>query len=251
MNSTENPPESESESNNTKNKQHLAKPQGVIAPQVAPTELQPEESNNSWYESVKSCLVSWGITPWRILEGLGIAAAIAYAIITFCQWQDLRHNFAIDERAWIKAKVLWPVQMTDDRIPVQVINVGKSVVDTTIMNADIEVVDRASPPSFDRSGWHSVSIFETLFPSDGDVVTVARYHRTEGGEFQLSDSEIKALTKGDSYAAVWGQINYRDQFGEHWTKFCEWKAFTDNMTQFTAASCTEYNSVGDGKPPDK
>jgi hypothetical protein len=38
---------------------------------------------------------------WRVPEGLGIIAVIWYAAITHLQWQDLRHNFEADQRAWV------------------------------------------------------------------------------------------------------------------------------------------------------
>lgn len=36
------------------------------------------------------------------ISGIGVAGAVVYAVITYFQWRDLRHNFEIDERAWIK-----------------------------------------------------------------------------------------------------------------------------------------------------
>jgi hypothetical protein len=44
----------------------------------------------------------WAWKPWK--RGLTVAAglaAIAYAIVTYCQWRDLQRNFKTEQRAWI------------------------------------------------------------------------------------------------------------------------------------------------------
>ena len=36
------------------------------------------------------------------LEVAAYIFAVVYAVITYFQWRDLRHNFMVDERAWVK-----------------------------------------------------------------------------------------------------------------------------------------------------
>jgi hypothetical protein len=52
-------------------------------------------------ETKRSC-IEW---VWQIIKGTleigGFAAVIVYAVTTYCQWRDLRHNFIVDERAWV------------------------------------------------------------------------------------------------------------------------------------------------------
>jgi hypothetical protein len=209
-------------------------------PNIPPTPRDPDQSEKSWYKTMQG----WKTT----LEIVAIPFAIVYAVVTVYQWRDLRHNFEVDQRAWVKPKVLWPKDMMDDKVTVMVNNLGQSVVDSTSMDAKIEILDRASQPSFAQSGIHTAAIFETLFPKDENSITVMRFS-PEGKESPLTDKEIKALSQGDDYAVIWGYILYHDQFGVHWTRFCDWHAFTSKLIQFQAAGCTRYNSVGDGEYP--
>src|SRR5579872_5423243 len=58
-----------------------------------PSPTKPNNTQKKWYQSLKG----WE----RVLQTTGIIFAIGYAVITFLQWRDLRHNFQVDERAWL------------------------------------------------------------------------------------------------------------------------------------------------------
>src|SRR6202012_1546650 len=45
--------------------------------------------------------------------GLAFVAAAVYAEITFCQWQDLKSNFAVDQRAWVGITDIIPVELVE------------------------------------------------------------------------------------------------------------------------------------------
>lgn len=53
-----------------------------------------------------------------------------------------------------------------------------------------------------------------------------RYLSPQGPVVKLpDDSDVKDLTSGKSFIQIWGEIDYRDVFGQdHWTKFCDWRA---------------------------
>lgn len=67
---------------------------------------------------------------------------------------------------------------------------------------------------------------------------------------KLTPKEAEQLNNGTSYVAIWGFITYSDAFGEHWTRFCDWKSFQVEYREFTARPCTSWSAVGDGKSPD-
>src|SRR5436305_647067 len=53
----------------------------VPVTQADPSPLQSKTSEYKWYQSIP-----W----WRLLEGLGIAAGIGYAVVTYLQWCDVK-----------------------------------------------------------------------------------------------------------------------------------------------------------------
>lgn len=68
---------------------------------------------------------------WKpTLEIIGIVAGIGYALVTFFQWRDLKHNFVTDERAWVNVssvEVLTPISTTGKGwFLVKLANTGKT-----------------------------------------------------------------------------------------------------------------------------
>lgn len=195
---------------------------------------QPEKP---WYKTLNG---------WKtVLECIAIPFAIAYAVVTYCQWQDLRQHFEAEQRAWLK--VVHTISAnTPPLVGLHVENVGKSVAKATVEVA-LEIVPNTGAPSLSYSTTHTAADMSILFPNDRTQdfpVVLSRNDRS------FSDEEIRKFHKGDLYIAVFGRVVYTDSFGKHWTQFCRWQSYeTAQGPTFSADTCVAYNKVGDGEPP--
>jgi hypothetical protein len=198
------------------------------------------------------------LTTQRILcfiTFLGFVAAAVYAGINYRQWKDLRHNFEVDQRAWLKAEVQFPEAiMTSARLPIRVYNLGKNVVTSSVMLTVIEYIPSDESPSFSPTKTYSSThvTFPLIFPTEyTDFEAISR--NTDLSIRIFTGPQIEDLRRGKSYIVVFGQIAYKDQFGKHWTRFCDWRDYTTEVNGprpgFAAQPCTVWNMVGDGDPP--
>jgi len=242
---------SSNEQHNTRDRVGFAEVQPVAASTVASSANDSSTPKKSWYRRIP-----W----WKILEGGGIVSVILYAYVTWVQWRDLRHNFEIDQRAWVRMKYA-KLDRVDEKAPLTsweltVNNVGKSPALNSQLDAVLEVVPRDSAPSFNFGKAHSAAIFSILFPGDEQPMPIGFSALKEGlgggvTPRTLSNTEVHDLVIGSAYLAMIAQASYSDQFGSHWTRFCIWKAFVDpfELDKFNARSCVAWDSVGDGTPP--
>src|ERR1022692_1442745 len=76
------------EANPREENEHAASP---LVGQANPAPHSSQTTQKRWYQAFP-----W----WKVLEGTAFAFGIFYAVVTFWQWRDLRHNFKVDERAW-------------------------------------------------------------------------------------------------------------------------------------------------------
>src|ERR1035437_4673899 len=216
----------------------------------------PRNTDNS--QNPKAVTLPW----WKrvglkgALEILGLFAGIGYAIVTYCQWQDLRNNFRADQRAWIK--VDYPsFETPPPSVPITVkfTNVGKSPALRIGANTVIEIVKSQNEPAFLAvPKRHSGMFTGLIFPTEHTEYPAELFNgNTEQSvPRSLNATELDSLRAGESYIAVYGTVMYSDQFGVHWTRFCAWRVFaqTDKpgrMFGFVhGGSCTAFNEAGDG-----
>jgi hypothetical protein len=228
----------------------------LVATEINPTPLKPEEADNKNAKHAKGdSMLGWvKRNGWKIFEGLGIIAVIWYAVVTHVEWTDLRHNFEVDQRAWVRfryALLKDKISETDvvNSWPLTVQNIGKSPARHTFVNAHFEIVPKTAPPTLVFSRQHTQVQVSLLFPTDDNSFPVA-LESSSDAPHNLSVDEIRELTSGRSYLAVFAQVTYDDQFGEHWTRFCTWKSFGINPSdRFDASGCIAWNEAGEGKPP--
>ena len=200
---------------------------------VKPTPTDTEHANNAWYKS-------WD--KWKLrLEVIAIPFAIIYAVVTAVQWFDLRHNFKVSERAWVK--VTCPIGPLDNLFPIkaEIANVGKSVTSPVSLTVFTRVVEKGKPPFNTGEEANEYTIREQpFFPGDTRTADIG----IEGVNHELTDPERQALIKGDSYFVIFGAANYVEQYGPHWTKFCNWRGYTTGT--YNTDPCVRYSSIGDG-----
>jgi hypothetical protein len=182
----------------------------------------------------------------QVLQVSGIVFGIVYAIVTCLQWYDLRHNFRTDERSWIDPGINIRVIPVDGTGTIKLTNVGKSPILSTVTDAWVEILDRHSPPSLAKEGFHSVSDTGWIFPGKETDIFIQRYTQdSKHAPFPPTDDERKALISGEDYVATYGQIIYEDQFGIHWERFCVWKGFVNNGPMVNVGDCGAFNAMGD------
>jgi hypothetical protein len=220
-------------------------------------------SKKPWYKTLSG---------WKLaLEAIAIPFAIGYALVTFFQWQDLRHNFQADERAWVKptptADIYGvvangaPVPWNADSImvpfwSVTLLNIGKSVAEDIHGHGFLEVLDASKSPSFNFEQPHMTLSLQVLYPQEDYQFRIPLYHPSESPR-PLTKDEYDRLMSGDFYLAVYTEITYRDQFGYHWVRMCRFGTRFDTSKFKTAyqgyntKSCSDWNAVGDGSPPSR
>jgi len=62
-----------------------------------------------------------------------------------------------------------------------------------------------------------------------------------------------SLEEGRTYLVTFGVVTYRDQFGAHWARVCDWKSYyalASDIGGFRSRACVIYNRVGDGAAPE-
>jgi len=145
------------------------------------------------------------------LEKIGIMAGIIYAVVTVAQWRDLRHNFEVDQRAWLKAETGLPVTLAEnmslDKLPITIKNVGKSPALRSIADAAFDVIPRANAPSLTFDAIHTQVDIPLLFPGDDNSFPVA-YRSPSKDSTALSNTTIQDLIAGRSYLVVFSQRGY-------------------------------------------
>ena len=238
-NQTSNPPQETS-------RQHddAAQGQPTLKPQIPPSPNNSNQSEKPWYKTLNG---------WKIvLEVVGIPFAIGYAVVTYYQWQDLRHNFETDERAWVKYDPDHPNIDSGKTasLPGTLTNVGKSTILIIQAQGVYEVVDANSTPSFNlKTKPHSRVTSTLMFPNEKVDFPILLMGENSVTARPLTADELQRLHSGKAYIAAFGLILYKDAFGMHWYRFCDWTLADDAPAgHANAGPCTEWNDIGDGTP---
>jgi hypothetical protein len=213
----------------------------------AEAEPKPPSISQDGYRVKKTR--SRGKTVEKLLKYIGIAAGIVIAGVTCVQWHDLRKNFAIDEHAWVKINYDWPDLDKPDSltsIKMTFTNIGKSPI--TRFDGDgvaqVRLVD--APPSLTLKVPYRTIYSNVIAPNEplewridfGDL----RDHRS----LPLTQEEIEGLKQGKLYLAVYGMVEYDDQFGPHWYRFCSYTTYPKATIAVRGGECVQHNSIGDG-----
>ncbi|HTX35462.1 MAG TPA: hypothetical protein VME43_10580 [Bryobacteraceae bacterium] len=149
----------------------------------------------------------------RSLEIAGILFGIGYAVVTYCLWQDTRHNFALDQRAWVGVK-----QMTLDKdignagpleIAVGLFNTGHTpALDVAITGSGLSSDPKTVPSLLPQESPRIV-----VAPgSDRDVIYM---------NAPLTAAQADAIKSGSFPIYVHILIEYSDIFRKrHRSEFC-------------------------------
>lgn len=210
--------------------------------QVRPSSANSNQSKKPWYKTVAS---------WKsLLELVGIPFAIGYAIVTFFQWQDLRHNFKVDERAWVNLRnemaesqrIDLPPDGQQLSIPIQVSNIGKTPAKdvTVFMSSAYLPIDQS--PDFDGAPNAEIG-YGSMMPNAPPVVIPIMPKRL------ILNPEIRnAFLNGSNYLDIYGRITYEDIFDNpHKARFCFFFGSDIAHMKKAAENCVKYNQIEDGQ----
>jgi len=231
-----------------------AVPKPPAASYIAPPKKDAKAPDGKWYKSAGWRVLRF-VWRFKFLEGVGIIAVIVYTSLTWFQWHDLRHNFEVDQRSYVRIGLELPGTIFTSpgiSLPMGLRNNGKSPALRTRLNAIVEIINSSSAPTFSFNKPHTISDIALLFPGDvSENIPVAigmpNKDRTPPA---ITPSEIQDLVDGKTYIAAYAVVQYFDQFGEHWTHFCTWKSYSTKGGSVNADYCVQWNTIGDGKPPE-
>jgi hypothetical protein len=193
---------------------------------------------------------------WRkdrmfLVQIAAVLAASTYVGIAYLQWRDLGDNFKFSQRAWLKVDAGFP----DKEPPVygvtmRVENVGKSVAHNVHLIGRLEYDPGTTGPNLEVKGVAVTDVtYGLIFPADHHDYPM-QFTDDKAKPRALSGDELKQLALGNAYLSLFGIIGYEDEFGKHWTKFCQWRdyAIVQGPT-INSRNCISWNSVGEGDPP--
>jgi len=178
-----------------------------------------------------------------VLEILGIVAGIAYAIVTYFQWQDFRESVLLDQRAWIG-----PIGMSDPQFSengqsvylkegntstfvTSISNTGKTPSALGSIRSSFRVLPRGA--KFTPRYPEAARNLGPIWP--GHAVRLVSPQTEVMGNIAL-----QAYKSGSSVLYVFGEIVYPDVFKKiHTTRFCVY--LVPNLAGFT--DCDTYNEI--------
>jgi hypothetical protein len=218
-----------------------------ISPHAAPVRNQSYEPQNGNPDRKPL----W----WRILEGLALVSAIAYAVLTYFMWQDSHRNFITDEQASVNIasqamdpntiKVGMPIEGT-----AIFVNDGKTTAKRILSDFRIAIQRTSEQINFEYSTPHTISRIPLMAPHNAQTIPILSEATVDSQEAQsLTKDQVDDLLSGRSYVIIYGQGTYADIFGRtHWFRYCAWRPYY-SPSSYNAEACTIYNDVGDGKLP--
>ncbi|HUI76834.1 MAG TPA: hypothetical protein VLY24_02935 [Bryobacteraceae bacterium] len=196
---------------------------------------------------------------WKtLLECIAIPFAIGYAAVTYQQWRDLRHNFEVDQRAWLKIGSRFSNVTNETEVATAIlnpINIGKSPILEAFMDVTSELLPVDKAPSLNLGAQHDRLMMSSIFPGGeppNDIeLRVPSSKAASEYPRKLTRPEVQGLINGTLYVALFGRVVYADQFGKHWQRFCAWHTYEQppvTIMIVNAKSCVAWNAVGEGDP---
>lgn len=190
---------------------------------IYPTPKHPNDPQYKWYKSPQR---------WKfIFEVISVFALVAYAIVTFYQWRDLRHNFMIDNRAWVMP---FEYKRTTD--------FTKNVV-----GANLFYKNTGKTPALDLQVFVGWATGDTLIPkrdipSDNSPKFALAPDGVGNSAPNIPTAVVKGVMNGNPGGFIFGTIWYKDVFGyAHWNQYCV--GIGPHFDYFTA--CTVHNETSE------
>lgn len=210
-------------------------------PIVPAAEKRPE--NQSGPKNNHKTLKKWECFErvFKIVEFVGIFAALAGIYVLWKQYDVMQKSFQIDERAWVAANkgAINNFGVNDNSVAFEIFfkNTGKSPAMNvvTVMGATIE--SNSIPRKDERPNGQAGGL---LAPDAEMSITTA--------EHPFDNRGIEAIKSGLPYF-IYGTVWYDDIFGnQHWSQFC-WKVRISPSLGFEPTAI--HNSCDNAKSQNK
>jgi hypothetical protein len=215
---------------------------------IPPSPANTKQTKNPWYQSTDN---------WKtLLEVIAIPFAIGYAFVTYFQWQDMKSNFVVDQRAWIayyntggfSSNIGAPLIFEFD-----LVNTGKTpareitaefsptVVTVSQFSAPENWAEKKPPQQYFRVG--------IMVPNNPVHMKQLSVRGEDHNPLILDAALLQDLNAHRKIVMMWGQITYKDIFGKHhWFRVCReaWPppqgtVFQDDMWTRATQTCQKYN----------
>lgn len=142
------------------------------------------------------------------------------------------------------------------RVDYQLTNIGKFPITEMAVRAKVEVLYARQAPHLNfgegrnRGFWQKI-----LYPGRNVKESVSWFGAPENNshnEAAVTPELVQDFRAGKRYIVIYGEGIYSDPLGPHWYRFCYVAAPFDTSIvekSFPTASCSAYDSAGDGAPP--
>lgn len=173
-----------------------------ITVNIQKTPNHTDNPKNKWYKTSQGWI--------SVLKVASMVAGIAYALVTFYQWRDLRHNFVVDSRAWVMP---FEYKRTTD-------------FSGNVVGANLFYKNTGKTPALDLHifvGWAPGDslIPNRDVPSDNSPKFALAPNGVGNSAPNIPTDVVKGVMNGNPGGFIFGTIWYKDVFGHaHWNQYC-------------------------------
>jgi len=167
------------------------------------------------------------------------------------QWHDAHQTFEAEQRAWLKIHFEWPDFTNPESLTavnVTFTNIGKATISRFDGKGLAQVLPLDVGPALTIKSLQGHGGYSNII-SPGEPTTFYATFRqapTTGEDLPISPQDMDDLRQGRKYMAAYGIVQYTDQFGPHWYRFCSYKAYSDSTKRMKVGACVNFNDIGEG-----
>jgi hypothetical protein len=195
---------------------------------------------------------------------VGAVLVLAYAILTFWQACSTRQaslaatdsartavkSMRTDQRAWvIMAPEVSPDLVPEAalKLPIDVLNSGKTVARKVVMEAEVKVMLKGEPFDFSYDKRSVEMKTGTIFPNNGSAtqITISTTNDRNNPR-KLTTAEVQNLREGRAFVVFYSSITYLDIFDvTRWTHQCSIYTYSPLLLRgdLSFSDCVAYNDA--------
>lgn len=184
------------------------------------------------------------------LEALLVMATCATVGVAYFQWQAMKKQTQLAERAWVFNKELATTKFEGgihgrcikkgEKSTFEVIlkNIGKTPAHVTNVRTYLRIIKTGEKPVLDKEA--------IISSTKNPFIMFPETTRTTGDNLTeiFTKERFEAIESRQATLYILGVISYKDIFGQlHWTEFCE--SLDPNLSSFSP--CPFYNETDDAQ----